>query len=70
MTGLLASLATPGSKMYNQVLQAIMSDANEGQKKRLENLSRIMPLRSRGTIEAKSISDTQHYLKSGTDPIG
>ncbi|OAX38263.1 hypothetical protein K503DRAFT_850088 [Rhizopogon vinicolor AM-OR11-026] len=63
-TGLLANLTTPGSKTYNQVLQAVMSDANEGQRKRLENLSRIMPLRSRGTIEARGISDTQHGLKN------
>jgi len=55
--GLLANLTTPGSKTYNQVLQAVRADANEGQRRRMENLSRIMPLRSRGAINVKNTQD-------------
>ncbi|KAG2069540.1 hypothetical protein BDR04DRAFT_1021166 [Suillus decipiens] len=62
-TDLLANLTAPGSKIYNQIQQTIMADVNKGQKKRMENLSRIMPLRSRAAIEARSTHSIQQGLK-------
>ncbi|KAG2038351.1 hypothetical protein BDR03DRAFT_1091205 [Suillus americanus] len=60
---LLANLTAPGSKPYNQLQQMVMADVNEGQKKRMENLSRIMPLRSRAAIQARSAHSIQQGLK-------
>ncbi|KAG1823648.1 uncharacterized protein BJ212DRAFT_1533144 [Suillus subaureus] len=62
-TSLLANLTAPGSKPYNHIQQTIMADVDKGQKKRMENLSRIMPLRSRAAIQGKSTHSIQQGLK-------
>jgi hypothetical protein len=62
-TSLLANLTAPGSKPYNQIQQTVLADVNKGQKKRMENLSRIMPLRSRAAIQARSTHSIQQGLK-------
>ncbi|KAG1834791.1 hypothetical protein EV424DRAFT_1309683 [Suillus variegatus] len=62
-TDLLANLTAPGSKPYNQIKQTVLADVNKGQKKRMENLSRIMPLRNRAAIQARSTHSIQQGLK-------
>jgi len=59
-TALLSSLTMPGSATYDQVLQAVVADASEGQRKRAEKLGRIMPLRHRGMIDTRG---TLHNLQ-------
>lgn len=59
----LASLTEPGSKPYNQMQQMVLADVDNGQKKRMENLARIMPLRSRAAIQARSTHSIQQGLK-------
>ncbi|KAG2156866.1 uncharacterized protein EDB93DRAFT_1307698 [Suillus bovinus] len=60
---LLSNLTVPGSKPYNQIQQKVMADVDKGQKKRMENLSRIMPLRIRAATQAKSTHSIQQGLK-------
>ncbi|KAG1798980.1 uncharacterized protein HD556DRAFT_1232048 [Suillus plorans] len=62
-TDLLANLTAPGSKPYNQIQQTVMADVNKGHRKRMENLSRIMPLRNRAAIQASSTHSIQQGLK-------
>ncbi|KAG1748317.1 uncharacterized protein EDB91DRAFT_1079301 [Suillus paluster] len=63
ITSLLVNHTTPGCKQYNQVQQMVMADVNKGQRKRMENLSRIMPLRSHAAIEARTTQKSQQGLK-------
>lgn len=62
---LLVNLTEPGSKPYNQMQQMVLADVDNGQKKRMENLARIMPLRSRAAIQARST----HSIKQGLKKI-
>ncbi|KAG1729247.1 hypothetical protein EDB19DRAFT_1743915 [Suillus lakei] len=62
-TNVLGNLTEPGSKSYGQIQQTVMADVEKGQMKRMENLSRIMPLRSRAAIQARSTHSIQQGLK-------
>ncbi|KAG2134820.1 hypothetical protein DEU56DRAFT_808799 [Suillus clintonianus] len=62
-TDMLTSFTAPGSKPYNQIQQMVIADVNKGQMKRMENLSRIMPLRSRAAIQGRTTHSIQQGLK-------
>ncbi|KAG1846079.1 hypothetical protein DFJ58DRAFT_843600 [Suillus subalutaceus] len=51
-TNLLANLTAPGTKPYNQITtNGLWRTSTRGRRKRMENLSRIMPARSTHSIQ-------------------